>query len=279
MIMGTWYGFYPVYYAMEKGLDKKHGIRLKVLEPTNMPDYRRSYLQSQVDIAASSMLEFTNAVALTNMQLTPIVITDYSNGGDVVIADKKFQTPEQLKGARVAVPSNGIGEYVLSLMFDSPVPTQLIKQISISETHCEQAFKDGGIDACVTYPPISTRLLANPKVHKLFDTQNHPDQIFDIIYAKPHISEQTKVQFRNFWFDAVDLMEQNTDEFYRFVASVADVDEESVRTSMKSIKMLNRQQHGELLEQRELLNNTLVKSCRIATDRNCQQFQQTFVDL
>ena len=77
VLIGSWYGFYPFYYAVNKGIDKKYGLELKIIEATDINNFRRNYLHPHVSIIASSMLEFTNANTLLNQEiplcLSPII--------------------------------------------------------------------------------------------------------------------------------------------------------------------------------------------------------------
>lgn len=276
LVVGSWYGFYPFYYALEHNMDKQYGVRLKILEPTNISNLRRSYLRDQVDMAATSMLEFVNSVTLSKQSLRPIIITDYSNGGDVIIASKAFDNVEDLKGQRIAVPSKGIGEYILSLVFNDPVPGTYFKQHKIPETECEEAFNNGLIDACVTYPPISTYLLKNPDLHAVYSTKSHPGRVFDVVWTKPGVSNETIGKVLQIWFSAIDKIKQDPDAFHHFVARITNVSSSSVKQAMQGIQLVDRQAHQELLSNPTALALDMVQACKVAQAANCAQFTHAF---
>lgn len=273
LVMGSWYGFFPIYYAKEHGLDKQFGLQLKVLEPSNIGNLRRSYLRSHVDFAASSTLEFTNAVNLSKLSLSPVLFTDYSNGGDVIVANKTILNTEQLVGKRVAVPAKGIGEYILSLVFDSSEPLTLIEAVSIFELECGQAFIDNKIEACVTYPPISTHLLEQKNLHLIYSSKEHPYKILDLIWAKPHVRPSTKEKFRATWFAALKKIEQNPEQFYDFVASITNTSTSSVKAAMSGIKLIDKASQKRLRDDKEVLAEHFIAMCNLVDGKNCQQFK------
>lgn len=276
MIVGTWYGFYPFYYAVEKGLDTKHGLKIKILEPSNISNLRRSYLREQVDFAATSMIEFTNAVYLSGERIRPVIVTDYSAGGDVVVANRSISSQRDLLDKRVAVPSNGIGEYVLSLLFDNTQPDTLITQILIPETDCAQAFEQNLIDACVTYPPISTYLLENPALHTVYSSSQHPGRIFDLVWSKPDVSTLTRDKMRTIWFETIAEIERNPDAFHQFIATIASVEKVTVEEAMNGISLVNESEFKRLTRKSDQLEVDLVTVCKVAGNRDCEQFAEAF---
>lgn len=277
LVVGSWYGFYPLYFALEHQLDINNGMKLKILEPTNISNLRRSYLRDQVDMAATSMLEFANATSLSNQALRPVIISDYSNGGDVIIAKKSISNIDELRGKRVAVPSQGIGEYILSLVFNDASPMRFIEQHKIPETECQEAFDNGKIDACVTYPPISTYLLENDSLHVLYSTESHPGRVFDIIWAKPSVQEKTLKKVETIWFSAVEKINRNPQAFYEFVARIANVPEQSVQQAMQGIQIIDQKQHQSLLSTPQSVASDLVQACYVARAQNCEAFHQLFL--
>ena len=279
MVVGSWYGFYPFYYAREKGLDLDNGIRLKILEPTNIGNLRRSYMRSQVDIVATSMLEFTNATRLSGLPLQPVLITDYSNGGDVVIATKAINSVEDLHGKRIAVPSQGIGEYFLSLVFNSQQPTQYFTQIKRPETECGDAFAAKEIDACITYPPISTYLLAEHDVHELHSSAQHPTRIFDVVWSKPDVPKDIQKQIQALWFKVVEMIKDNPAAYHQFVSEIASVPLEEVERSMQGIALIDEQQHIDLLNKTDSLGTDLTTACKVANGSDCEKFKTVLAGL
>ncbi|WP_395343640.1 ABC transporter substrate-binding protein [Ningiella sp. W23] len=277
--IGSWYGYYPLYYASDLGIDEKYGLSIKVLEPQNISSFRRIYVNEQVDFVGTSMIEFTNAKAFTKQDIQPVLVSDFSNGGDVVIARQNIQTPEQLKGKIIAVPSNGIGEYFMSLVFDDKEPSQHFKQFIIPETACQQAFDQNTIDACVTYPPISTHLLKNPELHKVLDTSAYPGQIYDLLWSKPHVNAQQRSAIKKVWYETVAAIEADPVAYHSYIAQLADVSVSSAEEAMLGIKLVNEQDMKDMFADVDALNKRIVAACYIAQGENCEKFANAFAPL
>ena len=276
VVIGSWYGFYPFYYAEENSIDEKYGLRLKVLEPTNISNLRRSYMRHQVDFVATSMIEYTNAVSMTNQDYIPLLISDYSNGGDVIIAKKHIKTIEDLRGARVAVPFNGIGEFVMALIFNTNEPGKLFNQIPLDETDCERAFATDKIDACVTYPPISTYLLEKDTLHQIYSSKEHQGRIFDLVWVKSGVSNEDRAKLLGIWFETVALIKQDPSRYHQFVAHISNVSEASVKSAMDGIQLVDKQLFNQLLEHKDSLAKDIVAVCNVAESDDCERFTNTF---
>ena len=277
LVIASWYGFYPLYYAAELGLDKANGLRLKVLEPDTVSNLRRSYMRDQVDAVATSMVEFTNATTLTGLPIKPLVITDFSNGGDVIVAHRSIKNTEELLDMRVAVPSKGIGEFVLQLALDKANPMQHIRQYFIDEAECGDGFERDLIDACVTYPPVSTYLLeSNEELHEIYNSSADPTRIFDLIWVKPDMSDEVANQLRTTWFQVIDHINNDPQRFYAFAASIANVNQAQVAEAMKGIRLVDQQQHQTLIATPDELQRGLVDVCGIAQNPQCEQHQNAF---
>lgn len=272
MVIGSWYGFYPFYFAVENGIDETYGIRLKIVEPNNVANFRRGYLRSQVDVTASSMLEYTNASQMSGLDLRPIIITDYSNGGDNIVALKSITDTEQLTGKRIAVPSKGIAEYLMSVVLNDQTPTDQFIQIPIPESECAQAFERGEIDACVTYPPISTYLLDNTDLHIVYSSKEHPQRIFDLVWVKPHVADETIDKLQSIWFDVVALINRDPEAFHSFIARISNVEIASVKNSMQGIELIDMQRFEVLRKTQKRLSEDLETACIVAKNDNCERF-------
>ncbi|MDM7859039.1 ABC transporter substrate-binding protein [Alteromonas sp. ASW11-36] len=279
IVIGSWYGFYPFYYAIEHGIDRQVGIRLKIVEPNNIGNFRRGYMRQQVDFGATSMIEFTNAHRMSQIDIRPVIFTDYSNGGDVIVATRSIQSLADLEGARIAVPSQGIAEYILSLVFDDPVPSNHFAQFKIPEDECADAFKEDLIDACVTYPPMSTFLLENPDLHQIYTTAEHPRRVFDVVWAKPHVSDDLAEKMLKLWFVTLEKVKADPISFYQFVAKIADVPTAAVSESMQGIELLDEGKHREFVEDYADKVKDIVTACQVAKNPNCAQYGEMFEEL
>jgi len=277
VVIGSWYGFYPLFYAQSLELDKRHNIRLKIVEPTNVSNFRRSYLRSQVEFAATSMLEYTNAVVLSRQTLKPTIITDYSNGGDVIVTSKTIESIADLRDKRISVRSKGIGGYILSIIFENSEAGQFYTQIKIPETQCSDAFIEGEIDACLTYPPLSTQMLAsNPKLHVIYDSSQYPRQIFDMIWAKQDVPKTTLDNMRSIWFEVIERINKAPEDYYQYGSNIANVTPESVKVAMAGIHLIDQAEHATLWESNEQLAASLVTACKVASRNQCLTFEHAF---
>ncbi len=97
----TWPGYEFIYLVRMKGLYKKHGLDVKLVELNVLGDVRPAFERRQIDIMASTMVEMLIAAENTGHPLRLIAVSDASNGSDMLLTRKNIQAVSQLKGKKL----------------------------------------------------------------------------------------------------------------------------------------------------------------------------------
>lgn len=125
-------------------------------------------------------------------------ITNYSNGGDGIIANKEFMTVESLVNAKIGVPEfSEAHSLVVWFVNKSDLPQsdkdKIIDNLIMFETPDEaaNAFFAGKIDVAATWEPYLTQAEAGTNSHILFSTASSTRLIldgvlFDAEWAEAH---------------------------------------------------------------------------------------------
>ena len=107
----VWPGYEPLYLARDQGFLPSE--KLNLVEYPSATQVIKGFRNGAIQFAALTLDE---VLILAENGLNPkvILIMDISDGGDVVLANPRFSSMQQLKGKRIAVESSALGAYVLT---------------------------------------------------------------------------------------------------------------------------------------------------------------------
>jgi NitT/TauT family transport system substrate-binding protein len=115
------------------------------------------------------------------LPVTAVLVLDESVGADVVLARPPVRKLEDLRGKRIGMERGAVGSLILLKLLDAaglaaddvePVDLPVAKQVF--------AWRDGSIDALITYAPISNLIERDGGI-RLFDSRSFPGTIFDVL--------------------------------------------------------------------------------------------------
>lgn len=177
----NWPGYEPFYVARELGyLDAK---QVRLLEYTGNSEIIRAFANGALD---AGMMTLDEALLLSQdvPDIRLVLVTDISNGADVIMARPEIARLADLKGRRVGAETSALGAYVLlrALQLSAMTP-QDVQIVPLDPTEHETALKDGRVDAVVTYEPALTKLRAFG-ARKIFDSSQIPGEIVDVVVVR-----------------------------------------------------------------------------------------------
>lgn len=234
-----WIGFYPFHFAIEKRIPDKYGVQLRVLETLSVQDFRRVNIKEHVDAFACSLMELTRTNDILEEQVEIISFLDYSNGADVIIADKSIASIRELEGKVVGFDWRSLGHYffILALQHEG-LDEKNYTHRQVERVVAADNLASQTLDAYITYPPISNQLLSNQDLHVIFDSEKIPFQIMDVLAMKKG-NIIKKLALRNIWNEVTSYIEQNPEEYHDFVANQMGGDVKLAEQELSRIVMIN----------------------------------------
>lgn len=204
----TWPGYEFIYLAQVKDFYRQQGVDVKLVELNSLGDVRRAFERGQIDIMASTLVELATAAETTRTRLTALAITDASLGADKLIAPNHIRQLQDLRGKRIGAEPGTVDTLVVAAALrHGNIARESITFEFATQDDLVAKLEAGTIDAIQTYPPYTTKLLAQPGFHVLFDTREIPDQIFDVLSARHSLLSQRRGDVEKFlraYFLAVD---------------------------------------------------------------------------
>lgn len=263
--INPWPGYEVLHLAKEKGFFEQAGLNIELVRVASLADTQRVYLNNKVDGLTSTLIEAIQIQSFAVRPLTIALITDYSLGGDAIIAHKSITGITDLKGKTVGTEVSSLGIYVLqrglqkhNLSLDDVTVKNVEQMSGIKE------MNKGDISAFVTYPPISTELLKNPDYHVIFDSAKIPKEVVDIVsisqsYLKQH--PETLEKLWQVWQLSYEFIQTHPDEAMTKMAKLEGLEIADFSDAFNNLEM----QTGNT--QAELISHDFLKS---VTEQVCE---------
>jgi NitT/TauT family transport system substrate-binding protein len=119
------------------------------------------------------------------LDLRIVLIFNQSLGADALLARGNIHTLRDLAGRRIGAETNAVGMLMVDTVLKAAglAPDQ-VTLVPIGADGHETAWRAGELDALVTYEPIVSRVLSGGGAHRLFDSRQMPDTIFDVLVVR-----------------------------------------------------------------------------------------------
>lgn len=172
----VWAGYEPLYLA--RSLGYYEGSRIKLVELTSASEVIHALRSGSLEGAALTLDEVLNLVD-EGLDLKVILVMDFSDGADVLLAKPGIDSLADLRDKRVAVEYAAVGAILLDSALDAAGLTASDIEI-VACTVDEHLECFPSVDAIVTFEPVKTKLLRQG-ARLLFDSSQIPGRIMDVL--------------------------------------------------------------------------------------------------
>jgi NitT/TauT family transport system substrate-binding protein len=248
-----WPGYETLHLAQNLGYYDKTPIEIVNL-PSGTEEVR-AFRNGNIEGAGIS-LDQALELATTNPDLRIITVMDFSEGGDVILAKPEIPDLKALKGKRVGVEANALGAYIITRAVEKAgLTTNDITIVSLGLSEHERAFKNGMVDAVVTFGPARSKLIS-AGARQVFDSSQIPGEIVDVLIVREraivHQPEVVKTLVRG-RFQALEYLNKHPQDAARRLAPRTGVTPEQLLDSLQGLRSPDLQQNRDLLGKIDLL--------------------------
>ena len=212
-----WPGWIAWDIGIEKGWFKQAGVAVDFAWFEYAPSMD-AYSAGKVDAVA-----VTNGDALvTGSSGAPskcILINDFSNGNDMIIAKPGIKSVADLKGKKIGVEVGLVDHLMLLKALESAKLTEKdVKITNVTTDQTPQALKSGSVDAIAAWQPNSGQALKEvPGSTAVFTSANAPGLIYDALCVNPKSLAERRGDWAKVvkvWFQIADFIKdpKNVDE-------------------------------------------------------------------
>lgn len=251
LLVGTneWPGFAPLYLAEQLGYYQNSAV--KIVDYPSSTEISRAIRSSNLQAGGISMDE-TLLLAETFPEIRVILLMDLSNGADVILGKPELKTLSDIKGKKVGVENTALGGYILSRALDQVgLSVEDITVVSLGYSEHESAFKQGEIDAVVTFEPVRSKLMATgAKV--LFDSRKIPGEVVDVLVVRQEMIETQPKDLEQLirgWFMALDYLKKQPESAAQIMAERGRITPHQLLASLELLKFFTPEENQKLLSQ------------------------------
>lgn len=240
--MSPWPGYDFLFLAQEKGFLAEEGVNVRFVEYPLLSDCRVAFESGQVDAMACTLIEVLQA--RENSQRSPQValVTDYSNGADVILGRADLTSLAALNGRRVGLELGSLGVFMLARALESAgMKLSDVEMVSCVPGEMQAAIVSGAVDAVVTYPPTSVHVEAGGQVRRLFSSAEIPGEVVDVVAVDaPRLQRDPELPARlsRAMQRALDYARIHQQEAYAFMAQREGISGAEFEQALEGVQLV-----------------------------------------
>ncbi|TCJ14950.1 transporter substrate-binding domain-containing protein [Parasulfuritortus cantonensis] len=190
-----WPGWVAWQVAIDKGWLKEAGVAV---------DFEWFDYSASMDAFSAGKIDavtMTNGDALVTGaaggKSVMIMLTDYSNGNDMIVAKPGIKSLKDLKGKKVAV-EEGLVEHLLLLngLKKMGMKESDVTLVNAKTNEMPQVLASGDVAAVGAWQPISGQAMKSlPGSRPVYTSANEPGLIYDVVAVNPVSAKQRKAEW------------------------------------------------------------------------------------
>ncbi len=267
-----WPGWVAWEVAIQKGWFKEAGVEVDFKWFEYVPSME-AYAAGKVDAVC-----VTNGDALVTGsnggKSVAILLNDYSDGNDMIVAKPGIGSVAQLKGKKVGVEVGFVDHLLLMYALKSANLTENdIKIVNVPTDQTPQTLKSGSVDAIAAWQPNSgAALKLVPGSKPIFTSKDVPGIIYDELVVSPKSLAERKAD----WLKVVKVWdrvakfindEKTVDEAAKIMSARVSLSAEDYKALMKGTHIMDLAEANKHWQKAEGLES-VYGSSKIVNDFN-----------
>lgn len=221
-------GWMPWPYAQKAGIVKKYedkyGVKIKIVQINDYVESINQYTAGQLDGVTVTNMDALTIPAAGGKDTTALIIGDYSNGNDGLVA-KQAATIADLKGQRIHLVELSVSHYLLARALDTAgMMLSDIKTVNTSDADIVSAFATPDVAAVVTWNPQLGEVKKAPGATEIFDSSKIPGEILDLLVVDTAVLKANPdfgKALAGIWYETMAQMSAKTPEGAKALAEMA----------------------------------------------------------
>lgn len=240
--ISAWAGVEPAELAAQLGYYEKRGVEVEMVRFSAYSDSIAALVDGKVD-AGMHTLDDAIRYFSTGRDVRVVLLTDYSFGGDGLVARPGIETLADLRGTKIGAEVGTVGHLsLLKILEAGGLTTNDVTIVSIPAWEIQQSMLDGKIDAGVTWEPYLTSTADMQGGKVLITSRDYPETIittmtFDAAVLKDRPADVEKVVAA--YFDAMEYIKQNPQDAYQRMGQAEGVSAEEFESHVAGIHYLD----------------------------------------
>lgn len=268
-------GWMPWGYLEDSGImDKwadKYGIDVEIVQINDYIESINQYTAGQFDGVSATNMDTLSIPSGGGVDTTALIVGDYSNGNDAVILKGEGDITG-LQGKPVNLVELSVSHYLLARGLDSVGLSEadLDGVINTSDADMIAAFATDDVQAVVTWNPLVSSILEDPKATKLFDSSDIAGEIIDLMVVNTETLEANPdfgKAMAGAWYEVMSLMAAGDEGVLSALADASGTDLAGYQAQLASTEMFYDPAAAVAFAASDALPDTMVNVAEFLFDK------------
>jgi NitT/TauT family transport system substrate-binding protein len=267
-----WPGWVAWEIGIQKGWFKEAGVEVDFQWFDYVPSMD-AFVAGKVDAVC-----MTNGDALvtgaTGKPSVGIIINDFSNGNDMIVAAPGIESMKELKGKKIGLEEGFVTHLLLLTGLErNGMKAEDVTIVNTPTNETPQVLASKAVDAISAWQPNSGQALkALPGSKPVFSSADAPGIIYDLLYVSAESLEKNRDEWAKVvkvWYRIADYIrdEENIDEALKILAGRVKISPEEYEPFLKGTYILTLDEALKRWEKGEGLGN-VYGSSKVVDDFN-----------
>lgn len=183
-----------------------------------------------------------------------ILLHDYSNGNDMIVAAPGIESVADLEGKKIGVEIGFVGHLLLlNALEKSGLSEADVELVNVPTNETPQVLASGDVDAIVAWQPSSSMALyALPGAKAIYTSADEPGLIYDLLVASPSSLAARRDDWQKVvevWYRVVDYINDpaTRDAAVEIMAARVGLTPEEYQPFLAGTRILSREEAASLL--------------------------------
>lgn len=267
-----WPGWSTLDVAKEKGFFKEAGVEVELVWMEYLPSME-AFAAGKVDAVTC-----TNGDAMvtgaTGKPGKCIVLTDYSNGNDMIVGKPGINSFKDLKGKKIGLELNLVENLLfLKGLEANGMSEKDVTLVNVPTNDTPQALASGGVDAIGAWYPVAGQAIKQVAGAKpLYTSADAKGLIYDGIYVSPESLAKHREEWKKVikaYLKTVEFIKApaTRDEAIKIMAAHVQVNPKNYAKNMEGTYLLNLEENLKYLTKGDGLDS-VYGSSKVANEFN-----------
>lgn len=266
--INPWPGYEFASLARAKGFFEEEGVDVRLLELSGLGDCVRAFEREQVDGFFGTVTELLRSRDQSHRDAQVVMVADYSDGADVILAGPGVATVAELRGKRIGIETGSLTTFILARALEqSGLAWSDVRTVHMAAMDMAPAMADRKVDAVVTYPPLSFEIVKAGKGREIFSTREIPGEVVDVLAFDESCIKARGAEVRAFvraFHRAQEYAKAHPIESMGIMAAREGITPEEFASSLSDgVKLLGREDQARFLRPGGTLHGVVSATDRI----------------
>lgn len=209
-------GWEPWGYIQDSGImakwAKQYGIDVEVVLVNDYIESINLYTAGEFDGVTATNMDALTIPAVGGVDSTALIIGDYSNGNDAIVAQGADHVSD-LRGKKVKLVELSVSHYLLArALEENGLSERDLTVVNTSDADIGGLFMSDPDSIVVTWNPIVNEIKQKPGAKILFTSAQTPGEILDLMIVRTNADERLKKALVGAWYEAMSHMDGTAGE-------------------------------------------------------------------